>query len=40
MIRFAEPKPEALVEAIGDAIPLAKKVVPAHFHAQACLHHT
>lgn len=34
MIRFAEPSVDALVEAIADAIPVAKKVVPADFHAQ------
>jgi hypothetical protein len=34
MIKFAEPNPRALVNAIGDAIPMAKKVVPADFHKE------
>jgi phosphatidylinositol N-acetylglucosaminyltransferase subunit A len=32
MIRFADPTVGALVDAIGDSIPLARKVVPQDFH--------
>jgi phosphatidylinositol N-acetylglucosaminyltransferase subunit A len=34
MIRFAEPTPEHLAEAIAQAIPLAKHVDPYSFHAE------
>lgn len=32
MIKFAEPTAESLIAAIGAALPLAEKVVPAEFH--------
>ena len=42
MIKFAEPTVEDLTDALSDAIPLARKVVPSDFHAKASqphLHH-
>ncbi len=35
MIKFAEPTVDDLVDALSDAIPLARKVVPSDFHAKA-----
>lgn len=35
MIKFAEPTVEDLTDALSDAIPLARKVVPSDFHAKA-----
>lgn len=39
MIKFAEPTVEDLIDALADAIPLARKVVPSEFHAKviACV---
>lgn len=34
MIKFAEPTVEDLTDALSDAIPLARKVVPSDFHAK------
>lgn len=34
MIKFAEPTVEDLTDALADAIPLARKVVPSEFHAK------
>lgn len=39
MIKFAEPTVEDLTDALSDAIPLARKVVPSDFHAKASRHH-
>lgn len=34
MIKFAEPTVGDLVDALSDAIPLARKVVPSEFHVK------
>lgn len=37
MIMFAEPTVQDLTDALSDAIPMARKVVPSEFHAKVSL---